>query len=83
MPASQANKVVSSDSLIELVWSKESVETSSHSFEVYVSQPRNLPEPGGRRRRENSILVRKPPGYLLQPGPDQLDMPHFQRLAQN
>jgi DNA-binding SARP family transcriptional activator len=67
-----ANRVVSTDRLIEALWEGEPTATAQKALQVYVSQLRRLL---GWDRLET-----KSPGYLLRVGPDELDLDRFQRL---
>jgi DNA-binding SARP family transcriptional activator len=70
----QANRVVSSDRLIDALWEERPPDTATKALQVYVSQLRKLV---GRERLET-----KAPGYLLRVGPDELDLARFQRLQE-
>jgi DNA-binding SARP family transcriptional activator len=67
-----ANAVVSSDRLVDLLWGEEPPATASHSIQVYVS---NLRKAVGSAR-----LRTVPPGYAIDVGPDELDLARFERL---
>src|SRR2546423_6698122 len=68
----QANRVVSSDHLIDALWEEEPPGTASKALQVHVSQLRKVV---GRDR-----LQTKAPGYLLRVEPDELDLARFERL---
>src|SRR6476660_5155953 len=68
----QANRVVSSDRLIEALWEEDPPGTAAKALQVHVSQLRKLV---GRERLET-----KAPGYLLRVEPDELDLARFERL---
>lgn len=68
----EANQVVSSDRLIEMLWDGEPPATARKALYVHVSQLRKLL---GKERVET-----KAPGYRLRVGPDELDLDRFQRL---
>jgi DNA-binding SARP family transcriptional activator len=70
----EANRVVSSERLIEALWEEEPPETAAKALQVYVSQLRKLL---GRQRLET-----KPPGYLLRLEQDELDLARFLRLRE-
>jgi DNA-binding SARP family transcriptional activator len=70
----EANRVVSSDRLIEALWEQEPPETALKALQVYVSQLRKLL---GKERLET-----KAPGYLLRVEPEELDLVRFQRLQE-
>jgi WD40 repeat protein/serine/threonine protein kinase len=68
----EANRVVSSDRLIEALWEERPPETAEKALRVHVSQLRKLL---GKERLET-----RAPGYLLRVGPDELDLARFLRL---
>src|SRR5438105_12222948 len=68
----EANRVVSSDRLIDALWEDEPPETAQKALQVYVSQLRKLL---GKER-----LQTRAPGYLLQVEEGDLDLEQFQRL---
>jgi class 3 adenylate cyclase len=68
----EANRVVSSDSLIEALWEEEPPETAGKALQVYVSQLRKLL---GKER-----LQTKAPGYLLRVEEGELDVERFRHL---
>src|SRR5204862_62466 len=68
----EANRVVSSDRLIDALWEEEPTATAQKGLQVYVSQLRKLL---GKER-----LQTKAPGYLLRVEPEELDLARFERL---
>src|SRR5947209_1055409 len=70
----QANRVVSSERLVEALWEDAPPETASKALQVYVSQLRKLL---GKER-----LQTKAPGYLLRVEPDELDLARFEHHQQ-
>ena len=68
-----ANEVVSQDRLIAALWEGSVPRTAVTALHGSVSQLRKLIGPGR--------LVTKAPGYLLQAGPDELDLARFGRLV--
>src|SRR5262245_55689973 len=67
-----ANRVVSRDRLIEELWGERPPSTAVQSLQVYVSRLRKLLPP--------QTLLTRPPGYLLELGSDELDLPRFEQL---
>ncbi|MFN2470452.1 MAG: BTAD domain-containing putative transcriptional regulator [Gaiellaceae bacterium] len=67
-----ANRVVSTDGLIDQVWGESPPETAPHVVQVYVSQLRKAL---GRER-----LVTRSPGYSAQLDPGELDLTRFESL---
>src|SRR5438128_10675609 len=68
----QANRVVSSERLVEALWEDEPPETAQKALQVYVSQLRKLL---GKER-----LQTRAPGYLLRVEEGELDLDRFRRL---
>jgi predicted ATPase/DNA-binding SARP family transcriptional activator len=67
-----ANRVVSRDRLIDGLWGEEPPDTAVTTIQVYVSRLRKLLPEGA--------LVTRPPGYVLEVEPDELDLERFERL---
>jgi YVTN family beta-propeller protein len=67
-----ANHVVSRDRLIDELWGSEPPETAVQSLQVYVSRLRKL--------LPAETLLTRPPGYLFEIEPDELDLQRFERL---
>src|SRR5437899_6441890 len=70
----EANRVVSSDRLIDALWPERPPETAAKALQVYVSQLRKTL---GRERLET-----KAPGYLLRLAPEELDVERFRALTE-
>jgi DNA-binding SARP family transcriptional activator len=68
-----ANAVVSTDHLIDALWEDDPPETAQKALQVYVSRLRKAL---GKERIET-----KAPGYRLRITEGELDLEHFQRLA--
>jgi len=75
-----ANEVVSSDRMIDELWGDSPPESAANMLQGYVSHLRKTLEPG-RGRGEYEVLVSRPPGYMLEIRPDQLDAARFERLT--
>jgi DNA-binding SARP family transcriptional activator len=75
-----ANRVVSTDRLIDELWGGEAPETAQKALQVHISQLRKVLEPE-RASTECQVLVTRSPGYLLQVEAEQLDLGRFERLA--
>jgi len=75
-----ANRVVSTAALREALWSDEPPRTAPKNIQVYVSALRKVlgPEPGGGG---GVPIAHVPPGYLIEVGPDQLDVLRFRDLV--
>ena len=70
-----ANQVVSSDRLVEELWTGQSPEAGRAALQVRVSQLRKALGDGG------AALITRPPGYLVRVGRDELDLHRFERLV--
>jgi DNA-binding SARP family transcriptional activator len=69
----EANKVVSSDRLIDALWEDAPPDSAQKALQVYVS---NL-----RKRLGRDRIVTKSPGYAIRVEPGELDLELFERLA--
>ncbi len=67
-----ANRIVSSDRLLEILWGAAPPATAVNALHVHVSHLRKLL---GRER-----VVTRPPGYELRVHQDELDLERFERL---
>src|SRR5262245_19205119 len=75
----RAGAVVSSDQLIDGLWSEAQPRSAQHLLHVYVSSLRKaLESTGGDMSRH--ALVTRAPGYLLELGRDELDSRRFEDL---
>jgi DNA-binding SARP family transcriptional activator len=72
-----ANEVVSRDRLIEGVWGERPPKTVDAAVRVYLSKLRKLLGSDG----SEVALVSRPPGYILEVEPEQLDLHRFERLV--
>jgi DNA-binding SARP family transcriptional activator len=75
-----ANEVVSSDRLIDLLWGEDPPGTAAKALQVHVSQLRKGLESANGGDSERALKTR-PPGYVLEIDPEQLDLNRFERLA--
>ncbi|HZJ51848.1 MAG TPA: BTAD domain-containing putative transcriptional regulator [Actinomycetota bacterium] len=76
-----ANKVLSSERLIDLLWEQEPPGTAPTALQVYVSGLRKALEPERARGGAGRILISRTSGYLLAVEPEQLDLLRFERLT--
>lgn len=67
-----ANRVLSRDRLIDELWGGEPPATAVTSLQVYVSRLRKL--------LPAETLLTRPPGYVLEVEPEELDLRRFERL---
>lgn len=75
-----ANRVVSSDRLIEELWNSRPPQRALNTLQSYVSHLRGVLEPKRAPRASPEMLVTRAPGYLLRVTPDQVDAARFERL---
>jgi DNA-binding SARP family transcriptional activator len=71
----RANEVVSRDRLIDVLWNEEPPRTASNALHYHVSQLRKVlgaPAP----------IVTREPGYMIEAGPDELDLLCFEQLVE-
>jgi predicted ATPase/DNA-binding SARP family transcriptional activator len=78
----EANRVVSTNRLIELLWGDEPPETVGNTLQVCVSQLRKVLEPGHVRGTPYQVLVSQKPGYLIRVAAEQLDLGRFEQLRE-
>src|SRR5262249_60936407 len=71
--ALRANEVVAREWLLEELWGDEAPATAVKALQVYVSRLRKVLPSGA--------LVTRPPGYVLEIDPDQIDVHRFGRLV--
>jgi DNA-binding SARP family transcriptional activator/nucleotide-binding universal stress UspA family protein len=76
-----ANVVVSTDKLIDELWGDDPPATAQSALQVHVMGLRRLLEPGRGRDAPYAVVVTRPPGYVLQIAPEQLDLHRFERLV--
>jgi predicted ATPase/DNA-binding SARP family transcriptional activator len=75
-----ANEAVSTDRLIDALWSVRPPETAKTALQGYIRQLRDILEPE-RQRRVGELLATTPAGYLLRVEDGALDRDRFQALA--
>jgi predicted ATPase/DNA-binding SARP family transcriptional activator len=79
--ALQANRVVSTDTLMSAVWGSSDVERSSNTLHVHIHNLRRLLAAQGHAGDAKSVLLSQEPGYVLQLDPDSVDALRFERLV--
>jgi DNA-binding SARP family transcriptional activator len=70
-----ANRVVSTDRLIDALWGESPPRTAATSLQNFVSQLRKTLGP--------ETVETRPPGYVLRASPEQIDLERFQRLVED
>ena len=71
-----ANRIVATDRLIELIWGEAAPRTADHSVQIYVSALRRLLSDEGR-------IETRSPGYVLKVQPHELDSIRFQAFVES
>jgi DNA-binding SARP family transcriptional activator len=71
----RANEVVSTDRLIDELWGGRPPKAADNALQYHVSRLRKLLAP-------SKAIVTKEPGYVIQVGPDELDLLRFERLVE-
>jgi len=74
-----ANELVSSDRLIDELWSTPP-RTAANALQVYVAKLRKALEPERTPGAPGARLLTRAPGYMLRTEPDELDADRFERL---
>jgi DNA-binding SARP family transcriptional activator len=69
-----ANEVVSADAIIDRLWGGEPPPTAAKVLQVQIWRL--------RKALGREALITRPPGYMLQVGPDELDLARFERLVE-
>lgn len=77
----EANRVVSTDHIIDELWPSEPVRDHRNALWVMVSRLRGLLDPDRGKRTDGSVIVTQPPGYMLVADPDTIDARRFEMLA--
>jgi DNA-binding SARP family transcriptional activator len=76
-----AGQVVPLERLVDELWGEDPPERAAHILQVHVANLRKVLEPARARRAAGGVLRTRPPGYLVEVGPDELDLGRFERLA--
>lgn len=74
-----ANEIVSTDRIIDLVWGDAPPRTAEHSVQIYVSELRKTLDIGS----PGDWIVTRPPGYVLNVPPELIDTSRFERLVRD
>jgi DNA-binding SARP family transcriptional activator len=67
------NEVVPADRLIDELWGEDSLDRAAAALRVNVSRL--------RKSLSQDVLATRSPGYVIQVGPDELDLHRFERLV--
>jgi len=76
-----AGQVVAVERLVDELWGEDPPDSAAHVLQVYVANLRKALEPDRARRAAGDLLGTRPGGYLIEVGPDRLDLARFERLA--
>ena len=74
------NSVTSTDQIIDGLWGDDVGADRQNALWVYVSGLRKALEPERKKRTDGTILLTRPPGYLVDVEPDEIDAVRFERL---
>jgi DNA-binding SARP family transcriptional activator/ABC-type glycerol-3-phosphate transport system substrate-binding protein/tRNA A-37 threonylcarbamoyl transferase component Bud32 len=77
----EPNSVFSTDRILDELWGAEGGIDKQNALWVYVSGLRKALEPERAKRTEGTILLTRPPGYLIEVGPDEVDALRFERMV--
>jgi len=76
-----ANRVVSSERLIDLLWGETASDTVANTLQACVSKLRKSLEPDHEQGAHHKLVVGQPPGYLINIDKEQLDVTRFETLS--
>ncbi len=76
-----ANKVVSTDRIIDELWGDTAGRDRQSALWTVVSRLRSVLEPDREKRTDGTILLTRPPGYLLSVDAADVDAGRFESLA--
>ena len=75
------NTVWSTDQIIDGLWGDDVGADRQNALWVYVSGLRTALEPDREKRTEGTILLTRPPGYIVDIDPEEIDAVRFERLV--
>ncbi|MDJ0767817.1 MAG: extracellular solute-binding protein [Ilumatobacter sp.] len=75
------NTVWSTDQIIDGLWGDDVGADRQNALWVHVSGLRKALEPEREKRTDGTILLTRPPGYLVEIDPDDIDAVRFERLV--
>ena len=75
----EPGRVVSVDRLIDQLWHGEPPAAATSTLQAYVSNLRRVLEPNRTAGAPATVLVTRPPGYVLDIAPEQVDAARFER----
>ena len=77
----EPNSVFSTDRILDELWGAEGGIDKQNALWVYVSGLRKALEPERAKRTEGTILLTRPPGYLIEVDPDEVDALRFEQMV--
>ncbi|MFW3169790.1 BTAD domain-containing putative transcriptional regulator [Geodermatophilus sp. CPCC 206100] len=77
----EPGRVVAVDRIVTTLWGDEPPPTVTGTLQAHVSHLRRVLEPDRGPRQAPTVLLTRPPGYLLQVGPADLDSLRFAQLV--
>jgi DNA-binding SARP family transcriptional activator/ABC-type glycerol-3-phosphate transport system substrate-binding protein/tRNA A-37 threonylcarbamoyl transferase component Bud32 len=77
----EPNSVFSTDRILDELWGAEGGIDKQNALWVYVSGLRKALEPERAKRTDGTILLTRPPGYLIEVGPDEVDALRSERMV--
>ncbi|MGY1741226.1 MULTISPECIES: BTAD domain-containing putative transcriptional regulator [unclassified Blastococcus] len=80
---SEPGRAVGLDRIVSALWGDEPPPTVTGTLQAYVSHLRRVLEPDRGPRQPPEVLLTRPPGYLIQVGPEQLDSLRFATLLED
>jgi DNA-binding SARP family transcriptional activator len=80
---SEPGRVVGIDRIVDTLWGDDPPPTVTGTLQSYVSQLRRVLEPDRGPRQAPSVLLTRPPGYVVQVAPEQLDLLLFTSLVED
>jgi DNA-binding SARP family transcriptional activator len=78
-----AGRVVAIDRIVSTLWGDDPPPTVTGTLQAYVSHLRRVLEPDRAPREAPSVLLTRPPGYLLCTDAADLDLLRFTRLVED
>ncbi len=78
-----AGRVVGIDRIVGTLWGEQPPPTVTGTLQAYVSHLRRVLEPGRGPREAPTVLVTRPPGYLIRADAAELDLLRFAELIEH
>ncbi|GAA3207881.1 BTAD domain-containing putative transcriptional regulator [Actinocorallia longicatena] len=78
----RAGEIVSADALASAIWGDRAPATAANIVQGYVAGLRGALEPERERGAAPRLLLTRPPGYLLDIVPEQVDAVRFERAVE-